>query len=536
MKFKLPELIKQWLHYQKMRVSSAFLKEKLLSHPDYPSLLSITDTLDDLSIENAAIEIDKETLHQVPAPFIAHVNAKGGHFILVTNTTKLLSKQPDFLEQWKGVVLLAERPASFHHPENEEWLKREKKNTWLKGLAIIVLTASVAFAVSLQFSWFLAGLVITTTTGLFASILIVQHELGVSNSITEQLCGAGKNTDCDAVLHSKKSKLFRWLNWADIGIIWFCSQFLLITVSLFTGIIQAMIPFLCVLCIATLPFTLFSFYYQWRVVKKWCTLCLLTIAVLWGQVILLLPEILTINFQYIPVSILGLIIFTGYIVFTGWLLLLKPGLKERKEIKEKNHQLQRFKNNPEIFEALLYQQRTVNPIPLEHDLQLGNADAQIQIIVACNPYCGPCAKAHQQLQSLAEKNDIGFTIRFLVNADKPEDKRTRTVAYILQLLIGKGSDYKNKVLNDWYAIMDFEKFKQQYSPGKETAVSILLKQHEQWADTSKIFFTPTVFINGYEMPKQYSISELPNLIKILKEKTEQQAQEENIIPQEMIPI
>jgi len=40
-------------------VSKTFLREQLLSHPDYPSLLSITDTLNELHIENTALHNKK---------------------------------------------------------------------------------------------------------------------------------------------------------------------------------------------------------------------------------------------------------------------------------------------------------------------------------------------------------------------------------------------------------------------------------------------------------------------------------------------
>jgi hypothetical protein len=62
-----------WLTELKIPVSKSYLKQQLQSHPDYPSLLSITDTLNELCIDNTAIQIEKEILPEIPTPFIAHL-------------------------------------------------------------------------------------------------------------------------------------------------------------------------------------------------------------------------------------------------------------------------------------------------------------------------------------------------------------------------------------------------------------------------------------------------------------------------------
>ena len=59
---QLENLIASWLHHLKIPISSQYIKEKLLSHPDYPSLLSITDTLDEMGIDNAALVVDNRKL------------------------------------------------------------------------------------------------------------------------------------------------------------------------------------------------------------------------------------------------------------------------------------------------------------------------------------------------------------------------------------------------------------------------------------------------------------------------------------------
>ena len=75
-------------------------------------------------------------------------------------------------------------------------------------------------------------------------------------------------------------------------------------------------------------------------------------------------------------------------------------------------------------------EQEIDTTSFENDLQLGNPDARLQIMVACNPYCGPCAKTHKILHELVEKNDIGLTIRFIVkNKNNSDSKRGGSETY-----------------------------------------------------------------------------------------------------------
>src|SRR5690606_30797867 len=199
-----------------------------------------------------------------------------------------------------------------------------------------------------------------------------------------------------------------------------------------------------------------------------------------------------------------------------WLLLVKPSLKRNEELSEKNKSLLRFKNNPDIFSDLLVRQRKVDMTPFENDLQLGNPDSPIQIMVACNPYCAPCAKAHRVLHELVEKNDIGLTVRFTINAEQPDSGKTQVVQHIVQHLAETGHTAlkSRQLLNDWFMTMNYEKFIDKYPIAEKVDVSDWMKRQEAWVTEANIKVTPTIFINGNELPKSYSVNDLNNIIRI----------------------
>jgi thiol-disulfide isomerase/thioredoxin len=191
-----------------------------------------------------------------------------------------------------------------------------------------------------------------------------------------------------------------------------------------------------------------------------------------------------------------------------------------KETVERSYLLQQFKNNILVFSNLLEQQRFVDTAELKSDLQIGDAKAPVQLLVACNPYCNPCARTHHFLHDYLEKKKVGFTIRFVVNADNMQDKKTKAVVYLLQLLESEDKEYRKKVLYDWYRLMDIDKFSQLYPLEQPPDVKAGLLALQQWKSSAKIKFTPTVFINGYELPDQYSIYDLPVYInRMMTEQT-----------------
>jgi uncharacterized membrane protein/protein-disulfide isomerase len=518
MNYSLDQVLSRWFKLLKISVAKSYLKEQLLSHPDYPSLLSITDILDDLNIENSAIEIKKEQLPEIPVPFMAHLKSNGGEFVIVNNRNDLDRQFSKFFERWSGVVVLAEKPDGWQHLENNHSLQKKKQKTFANAAFITVLAAFIIASSLLTWQWQQTSLLFIAAAGIFISWLIVSKDLGIENKIGDEVCG--KQDDCSSIIKSKGAKLPLGISWSDVGMIWFSFLLLLLLINSFEKTLSGFYILISLLFTFGLPFTIFSVYYQWRV-KKWCRLCLITVGLLWLQFLILIPQwqqITNWKFDWNNLILSGLILV---FVSSTW-FAVKSLLKSNKKLESENFVHIRFKNNPDVFTSLLQKQKKIDTTPFENDLQLGNADADLQILVACNPYCTPCAKAHKVLHELVEKNNIGLTVRFAIKTENKEDKRLKAAEYILQLLTDKSIDYKRKVFHDWYEWMDMEKFQTKYFLQKNGTVDVLLEKYEAWSEEAEIQFTPAIFINGHESPKQYNVEYLKFLVKEIpkKRKTE----------------
>jgi protein-disulfide isomerase len=115
---------------------------------------------------------------------------------------------------------------------------------------------------------------------------------------------------------------------------------------------------------------------------------------------------------------------------------------------------------------------------------------------------------------------VNLAIRFLLTG-KDINSTTTTSQYINQYwkqnFYSKNnlSTTTEKLMHDWFALMDLEKFKIKY-PIDNSSVDDQSKElealHINWVEDSMVTHTPKFFINGYELPKDYSIEDLMVLV------------------------
>jgi len=497
-----------WLRAMNVNVSRDFVKRQLRCHPDYPSLASLTERLEEWGIPNAAVVVDKEKLHELPLPFLAHQPENDGGFVLVKSFQDRSVRSKEFLSSWDGIAVFAEAPDNWRYSSNDEQLKKDKINRRKKIASFILSSLAIAGIASTTFSLQLTMLLVLSLLGVGIASLIAQEELGITNEITEQLCSTGKQVDCNAVLNSDAGKVGKWFTLSDASLVYFAGLSLFM---MLTYLVPAASSWLSWLVLPAIPVTLFSLYYQWRVIKKWCVLCLLTVGILWLQASVVLAGPAPVFSMDLSVSGSVLVFFSMTLPAVAW-MMLKPVLKKQKDLAGKRFALQRFKHTKSVFYSLLMRQRKVSFRHINGDIQIGNPQARIQLFVACNPYCGPCAKAHEALHRMIERTDIGITVRFSTRPDDTEDPKTIAAEYILGLMEGKNVIEKRHIIKDWYEVMNIDQFKAHYPFAKQVDAKSVLCDWANWVADSGVEFTPTIYVNGYELPQQYRAEDLEHLI------------------------
>ncbi|HVI47978.1 MAG TPA: vitamin K epoxide reductase family protein [Chitinophaga sp.] len=525
-----------------VKITKTTLVKEIESHPDYPSLLSISDVLRSYGIDNLALNVEPAKLDKAPTPFVTTVKGKDSSvtfFAVVKeagengftfydpeqHTWSTVSKEV-FLKKYSGTVLLAEVEDEAHAGEKDyqKSLRKEKSQDFIRqttafGIPVIALVMGImTFAQNGASALLPLVFAVLGLAGAIISTLLLWYELDQYNPVLQQICSAGKKINCGAVLQSGASKI-SGISWSTIGFTYFAGQLLLV---LFTGITSPQALFIVSwLSILASPYVLFSVYYQWRVVKQWCVLCLCVQALL----LLQLAVVLTGGwyFVYPEHAVVATLLTTILALAVPFIAatLLMPALQKAKESKNNKSELQRLKHNPEIFEALLMRQKALTVPTGGLGITLGNPAARHKVIKVCNPYCGPCAKAHPAMEELLEHNpDVQLQIIFTATNNE-HDIKTPPVQHLLAIARQGDEAVTKQALNDWYLPekKDYETFAQKYPMnGELKQQGPELEAMRDWCNAVNIEFTPTFFVSVlspagdgmqfFQLPKLYSINDL----------------------------
>lgn len=528
----------QFLHALKVKVTATTVEERLQSHADYPSLFSLSDVLEKLHIENAAYEIEEQDkFGELEPPFVAYLNqlAHGSDFVLVTGKSaagvsyigdsKKVTTIPEteFLQKWNKVVLLAEPNEKSGEEDYAKSLAAEQKlankNTLLKiaAVGIVALLAAGVFAgLSDGESWLGTGAVLLTKLfGVCCAGLLLVLEVDSSNTFVKNICSAGKQTNCDAVINSKAGK-FLGMSWSEAGFFYFVATLLFL---LLPGIpMLAKAPWLGVAATVVSPYIVFSIYYQYKVVKQWCPLCLAVQAVLalelvWAVTQFWLADIKLWDAFTEPVM-LAAVAACILIPMTLW-YFVKPFITRAKSEPQYRYSYKRLLYNPDYFNHLLQQQPAAPDGWQNLGITIGNPQASNTIIKVCNPYCGPCASAHPVLEDIVRhNNDINVKVIFTAT-NQEGDIKAPPVRHLLAIAAKGERGLAEKALDDWYLAekKDYNTFAAKYPMNGELAEqNPKLDAMEKWCNDAQIAFTPTIFVNGKKIPENYNVQELKHIL------------------------
>lgn len=521
-----------FLKLLKVRVNDATVNETLQNHPDWPSLLCISDSLHKWNIPNAAGNIVNSEIEQLPVPFMAYTMDREYPLVIVTkvgngkltfyprgNITKPLElKFEDFFKIWNGTYLIAEPDEQ----SGEENYLSNRKNHAVGNAIPLLLFSSLFFlliyTLSRSASPLIAAGYITALgiylhiglllAGVIISSFLLWYEIDKNNPALKKVCTGITKGNCDAILSSKQAKLFSWLSWSEVGFFYFTGSLLNLVVA--GNNLQSAIILLSWFSILVFPYTIFSVYYQWKVAKQWCILCLGV------QLLLVLGAAHSIVFYglkpiaAIPFSIFSWFLFLFALPPLAW-YVIKSSLLKLQEAKTQKREHLRLKFNIKIFDTLLKKQKQITHSADGLGIVLGNPTAKHELIKVCNPYCGPCARAHPEIEKIVEENR-NVKAKIIFNTPNDErDIRVKPVQHLLAVAAENNSSKTTRALDDWYMAKkkDYEVFAAMYPMNGE------LKEQEskvermyEWCQAMDIHFTPTIFINGYQMPDAYSLKDI----------------------------
>jgi thiol-disulfide isomerase/thioredoxin len=148
---------------------------------------------------------------------------------------------------------------------------------------------------------------------------------------------------------------------------------------------------------------------------------------------------------------------------------------------------------------------------------LGNPNATLQITMVSNPFCNPCAKAHQFLEEwLAKGIDFKLNIVYTFSMD---DNDTRKQFFKQLIALRKVDEIQvENALKDWNSsdYPTLENWKAKYPANNTINDKIELLEQVNWCKLNEIKGTPTFFINTYKLPENYRLKDLKYVLMNLE--------------------
>ncbi len=495
-------------------VSRYYFDQRIKSHPNYPSLLSFTDTLDELGITYRAVLADKDKVDDLSFPFLAETDSKAGFEIIPSFSYYKKNKQT-IHEKWQGVALML-TPGSATNEKNDFLLAREKTVFRTSVFAIVAALLLISMPFFSHYVFFDVTISLMNVLGIGICLMIILRKLGMSNTIIEELCSAGKDS-CDSIINSERAQITKNVDIADIGLIYFCT---LLLTSVFNSLSDSPgdLSFFFIPCTLAFCGSLYSIYYQWKVAKSWCKMCLITIAIIWLE----LGFVFFHNFSSTNVfftgitALLGMRLLLATGIASAW-LLIKPLVKSihNKELVE--IRVEKWKRDPEIFKLLLKNQPPVDIHIPGNPFVAGRPDAPLQIGMISGATCSPCSKAHKKLEELYKKypSTISYSVIFALSNESGKNHNTKAVSNLLSAL---AANDPHTVLDKWYELMSAAEFNKIYPDRQQTEEArTLFTKYAQWNKIYPVDFTPAFFINGHLLPEQYKLTDIETFLAEINE-------------------
>jgi uncharacterized membrane protein len=506
-----------FLDLLKVKHTKKFADRYFNEHPHKYNLFGISKMLSDYGIENAGTKIaDKEKdIFNIECPFIAHF---GNEFVVVHkigqdkvhyiwNGKNLSIPVDEFIKAWTGIILLAESTKYSIEPDYKDHRKKEQLGLIQDVLlfsAVGLLLIIAYFTHSLFTNTGLTLLLLTYLTGVYISYLLILKQLYIQSKHADKICSLFSKSDCNTVLETSAAKLGGVFGWSEIGFGYFtASVFILLFLPDWAS-------YLALINLFALPYTVWSVWYQKFKAKQWCPLCLIVQILLW--VIFILNGL----FGYIQLPVFNWVnlvdLLTVTCIYGTGILsvnILVPLLGKGWMVEHLKQEINSLKANEEVFKTLLQNRSYFEATRSDSQIFFGNPDAGLRITILTNPYCNPCAYMHKRVEKFLKDTNNAVCVQYIFSSF--ESQWDSINKYLIATYLEKDRNAVLQIFKDW-----FEKgkqlqeafFKDFHLDIDNPAVEAEFQNHESWKARTKLRATPTILVNGYQLPENYRIEDL----------------------------
>ena len=195
--------------------------------------------------------------------------------------------------------------------------------------------------------------------------------------------------------------------------------------------------------------------------------------------------------------------------------ILVPKLNTEKAIQSLQQSMNSLKADENVFTAILKQQPFYETNDCDSIICFGNPNSKLCVTVFSNPYCNPCAKMHKRIDDLLRKVNNNISVKYILSSF--EEKLNLTNKYLIAACLKKNDDSVMQIFDDWFE--NGKELRNEYFNSltlnmENPEIEVEFEKHDAWKNKNQLRGTPTVLINGYQLPESYKIEDLRYFIDL----------------------
>lgn len=504
-------LLSSYLRELHIPFTRSFANKLFAEHPHRYNLYGLSDMLSVYKIENTGVQVEDKNLKELTFPFVAHV---GNDFVVVRHLSgqtveyiwrgkKISVPVDEFKRLWSGIALVAEPGEFSREPEYDKHWKAELSNL-VQRIGLIMILAVLLLLGCLQHRLFSSIsssiLLLINLAGIGVTYLLLLKQGKIQGEYTDRICSLFKQGDCNSVLESEAAKLWGIFSWSEIGLSYFVSSLIMI------AFYPQWNSYLVIINLLSLPYTVWSVWYQYKVAKQWCPLCLSVLLLLWLTTIVNVG----VGWQW-PTFEIQEVLSVVILYLLPFLVLhfLAEHWFRSEQLESVKYELNNLKASENVFLSQLEQQPRYKVDTVTSQILWGCPQAKLRITVLTNPHCNPCAQMHKRIGKLLKEMGDMLCVQYIfLSFNKELENSTR---FLLAVYQQEKHDKAEMIYNEWFAGKKYlgEAYIRAFGYDLESAeVNNELRKHDEWQYENKLTATPTILINGYRLPDNYKIEDM----------------------------
>jgi len=482
---------------------------------DRLNLYGISKMLETYNIDHIITSIDNEDLKNLEPLFVTNLNQQlvvvkdiNKENNMVTYVDNNIREQyasiDSFIDKWNNIVILIvfdkekNIEPDYIYNKVDRWKGAIKYSIYIFFLILLAYTTF-----SQELLYFRSISLLINSIGLYLSSLLFLKDLEIKSSTTDKICSFFKNSQCNKELLNQKTP---FINLSIVGLSYF-----LFNIIILIFFVEQLELYLVINTIS-LPFTIWSIWYQKYKVKRWCMLCLLVQVVLWS--------IFLVNIFYFDKYFAHLIDLSTPILSltTICLLMLLPifyflfcSLFSYKKLnidyEKSNRYLDYFKSNKIVINAIFKQQKKYNLI--QPTTIVGNTESEVKITMLLSLDCPLCKNANNVIYNIYKQRGLSINISYIFY-----DPANIDVVYIFINYVRQNGTTSEiiKLIQEWYisGITDKPLFIAKYLKYcfEDSYIQEEISRYKKWVEQNHLAGTPISFVNDTIIPSPFTLTDI----------------------------